>query len=125
MIIKYEYGYDQLFKMWRKHKEAIDWLKANIADYPAYNSFSETCGFRHAVGQTQEDADNIWLSALQDFRLATGFNDEVMHIKLHHTDGWAVYSVTIAQEIESVSRFFVFIVIQDDTIAVQCRLAIS
>jgi hypothetical protein len=126
MIIKYEYQYTQLFKMWRKQKEAVDWLIANVADKPTYYTFSETNGYKHAVGQTQEEADNIWQDALLNFSLITGLNDaDVVSIKIHQTNSWAVYGATIADDAVSISRYFVFIVLPDDVTAIQCKLALS
>jgi hypothetical protein len=123
MNIRYEYNI--LPELWRKKKEAVDWLMENVDDQTTYRSFSDTYGFRHAVGQTQEQADEIWRSALQEFRDITDFGGRVTDITIHQTATWSVYSIELVVESETTYRYCVFVSIPDEVTAVQCKLALS
>ena len=123
MNIRYEYNI--LPELWRKKKEAVDWLMENVDDQTTYRSFSDTYGFRHAVGQTQEQADEILRSALQEFRDATDFGGRVTDITIHQTNTWSVYSIELVVESETTYRYCVFVSIPDEVTAVQFKLALS
>jgi hypothetical protein len=123
MIIKYEYVERQ--ELWPVRKEAIDWLRDNVDVDTAYNYVRNTFGYKHSVGETQEQADEIWQTTLAAFRTDTGCSYLIDNIRLYQSPNWSLYSITYQYGLDQPWRYAIYISLPDDIIALQCKLALS
>jgi hypothetical protein len=125
MIITFTSTRERISEMLAKRKEAIDWLETNIGPMGPNSHYQATRGNRHAVGQTQQEADDIWKAALLKCRADTNCQDIITEFALHESENWSLYSTIFFYPPDDANRYALFIIIPDDVAAVQCKLALS